>query len=93
MIIAAPIAEHFPLARTALSAGADVYLEKPPVTSLDDFDRGWDIIGLFVLAVVIAVPAALFVLYIVGGYIINRHREECPSCHRRRLRLVQAWRW
>ena len=53
----------------------------------------WDIIGLFVLAVVITVPAALFMLYIVGGYIIARHREECPSCHRRRLRVVQAWRW
>jgi predicted dehydrogenase len=43
VIIAAPIAEHFPLARTALSAGADVYLEKPPVTSLDDFDRLLDL--------------------------------------------------
>ena len=53
----------------------------------------WEIIGVFVLAVVIISPAALFVLYLVGGYIIDRHREECPSCQRRRLRLVQAWRW
>jgi predicted dehydrogenase len=37
VIIAAPLAEHFRLATVALSAGADVYLEKPPVASLDDF--------------------------------------------------------
>jgi predicted dehydrogenase len=37
VVIAAPIGAHFPLARTALSSDADVYLEKPPVTSLDDF--------------------------------------------------------
>ncbi|HWH99676.1 MAG TPA: Gfo/Idh/MocA family oxidoreductase, partial [Propionibacteriaceae bacterium] len=37
VVIAAPIGAHFPLASTALSSGADVYLEKPPVTSLDDF--------------------------------------------------------
>jgi predicted dehydrogenase len=42
-IIAAPIGEHFPLARTALSSGADVYLEKPPVTSLDDFGQLLDL--------------------------------------------------
>src|SRR5919112_1759283 len=39
VVIAAPIGEHFPLARTALTSGADVYLEKPPVTSLDQFGR------------------------------------------------------
>jgi predicted dehydrogenase len=41
--IAAPIGEHFRLARTALTSGADVYLEKPPVTSLDDFSRLLDL--------------------------------------------------
>jgi predicted dehydrogenase len=39
VIIAAPLSEHFGLAERALTAGADVYLEKPPVTSLDDFTR------------------------------------------------------
>ncbi|WP_198410043.1 DUF6807 family protein [Microlunatus flavus] len=34
VVVAAPIGAHFPLTRTALLAGADVYLEKPPVTSL-----------------------------------------------------------
>jgi predicted dehydrogenase len=37
VIIAAPLGEHFRLAKIALAAGADVYLEKPPVASLDDF--------------------------------------------------------
>jgi predicted dehydrogenase len=37
VVIAAPLSEHFPLACTALTAGADVYLEKPPVTSTEDF--------------------------------------------------------
>jgi predicted dehydrogenase len=37
VVIAAPLAEHFRLANIALSAGADVYLEKPPLASLDDF--------------------------------------------------------
>jgi len=37
VVIAAPLAEHFRLADIALNAGADVYLEKPPVASLDDF--------------------------------------------------------
>jgi predicted dehydrogenase len=37
VIIAAPLAAHFDLARIALDSGADVYLEKPPVTSLDQF--------------------------------------------------------
>ena len=37
MIIAAPLGAHFQLATIALTAGADVYLEKPPVASLDDF--------------------------------------------------------
>ncbi len=39
VVVAAPLGAHFPLAHTALAAGADVYLEKPPVTSLDDFTR------------------------------------------------------
>jgi predicted dehydrogenase len=37
VIIAAPIADHFQLAQIALTSGADVYLEKPPVASMDDF--------------------------------------------------------
>ncbi len=37
VIIAAPLGAHFRLATLALNAGADVYLEKPPVASLDDF--------------------------------------------------------
>ena len=37
VIIAAPLAEHYQLAQVALTSGADVYLEKPPVASLDDF--------------------------------------------------------
>ena len=37
VVIAAPLGEHFRLATIALTAGADVYLEKPPVASLDDF--------------------------------------------------------
>jgi predicted dehydrogenase len=37
VIIAAPLGAHFRLATIALTAGADVYLEKPPVASLDDF--------------------------------------------------------
>ena len=37
VVVAAPLGAHFPLARIALTAGADVYLEKPPVTTLDDF--------------------------------------------------------
>jgi predicted dehydrogenase len=37
VIIAAPIAEHFRLAHMALTSGADVYLEKPPVATMDDF--------------------------------------------------------
>jgi predicted dehydrogenase len=43
VVIAAPLSEHFPLARTALTSGADVYLEKPPVTSLEDFTRLLDL--------------------------------------------------
>src|SRR5687768_1681793 len=37
VVIAAPLGEHFRLATIGLTAGADVYLEKPPVASLDDF--------------------------------------------------------
>ncbi len=43
VVIAAPLSEHFHLARTALIAGADVYLEKPPVTSMEDFTRLLDL--------------------------------------------------
>ena len=39
VIIAAPIGEHFRLAQIALTSGADVYLEKPPVASMDDFTK------------------------------------------------------
>lgn len=43
VVVAAPMGAHFALARTALTAGADVYLEKPPVTSLADFRRLLDL--------------------------------------------------
>jgi predicted dehydrogenase len=36
VIIATPIDTHLPLAQQALAAGAHVYLEKPPVPSLED---------------------------------------------------------
>jgi predicted dehydrogenase len=39
VVIAAPIAEHVQLAQLALSGGADVLLEKPPVAAMDDFTR------------------------------------------------------
>ncbi|MGG7462993.1 Gfo/Idh/MocA family protein [Plantibacter sp. YIM 135347] len=39
VIIATPISTHFQLATEALKAGVDVYLEKPPVTSLADLDE------------------------------------------------------
>ena len=39
VIIAAPIGAHFRLAQIALTSGADVYLEKPPVSLMDDFTR------------------------------------------------------
>ena len=39
MIIATPIHTHAPLAEEAFRAGAHVYLEKPPVASLAEFDR------------------------------------------------------
>lgn len=39
VIIATPLDTHFRLAELALRAGAHVYLEKPPVTSMADFDR------------------------------------------------------
>ena len=38
VVIAAPIGHHFRLAEIALTSGADVYLEKPPVASLEDFN-------------------------------------------------------
>ncbi|WP_341975526.1 Gfo/Idh/MocA family oxidoreductase [Microbacterium sp. LTA6] len=43
VIIATPLDTHFDLAARALRAGADVYLEKPPVTSISDFDRLLDL--------------------------------------------------
>jgi predicted dehydrogenase len=39
VIIAAPLSDHFQLGQLALTSGADVYLEKPPVASMDDFTR------------------------------------------------------
>lgn len=39
VIIATPIHTHAPLAEQALQAGKQVYLEKPPVASMTDFDR------------------------------------------------------
>ncbi len=39
VIIAAPLGDHFALASTALRARADVYLEKPPVATAEDFQR------------------------------------------------------
>jgi predicted dehydrogenase len=39
VVVAAPIGDHFRLADTALRAGADVLLEKPPVASVEDFRR------------------------------------------------------
>ena len=39
VVIAAPIAEHVRLAELALTGGADVLLEKPPVADFDDFTR------------------------------------------------------
>src|SRR5215212_5194116 len=43
VVVAAPLGEHFRLAKIALSAGADVYLEKPPVASIEHFTRLLDI--------------------------------------------------
>lgn len=43
VIIATPLDTHFSLAERALRAGVDVYLEKPPVTSISDFDRLLDL--------------------------------------------------
>ena len=37
VILATPIQTHVPLAKAALSAGADVYVEKPPAASLSQF--------------------------------------------------------
>lgn len=39
VIVATPIQTHAPLALTALQTDADLYLEKPPVASLADFNR------------------------------------------------------
>lgn len=38
VILATPIQTHAPLALTAIAAGADVYMEKPPVASMAQFD-------------------------------------------------------
>ncbi|MDQ0677146.1 putative dehydrogenase [Arthrobacter pascens] len=39
IIVATPIQTHAPLGLSALASGADLYLEKPPVASLADFNR------------------------------------------------------
>ncbi|UKA70479.1 DUF6807 family protein [Arthrobacter sp. FW306-06-A] len=39
VILATPIQSHAPLALAALSAGMDVYVEKPPVASLAQYDQ------------------------------------------------------
>lgn len=39
VILATPIQTHVPLAKAALSAGADVYVEKPPAASLSQFQE------------------------------------------------------
>lgn len=39
VILATPIQTHVPLAKAALSAGADVYVEKPPAASLPQFQE------------------------------------------------------
>ncbi|GAB5080075.1 Gfo/Idh/MocA family protein [Arthrobacter sp. AD-310] len=39
IIVATPIQTHAPLALAALATDADLYLEKPPVASLADYDR------------------------------------------------------
>jgi predicted dehydrogenase len=43
VVVAAPIAEHARLAELALTSGADVLLEKPPVAAFDDFTRLLDV--------------------------------------------------
>lgn len=44
VIIATPIQTHAPLTEQALRAGKHVYLEKPPVASMADFDRVVDLL-------------------------------------------------
>ncbi|MBE0010612.1 MULTISPECIES: DUF6807 family protein [unclassified Arthrobacter] len=39
VVIATPIQSHAPLARTAFTLGSDVYLEKPPVASMAQFEE------------------------------------------------------
>lgn len=39
IIVATPIQTHAPLGLAAMATGADLYLEKPPVASLADFNR------------------------------------------------------
>jgi len=43
VVVAAPIGEHARLAEQAMSAGADVLLEKPPVAAMADFLRLLDV--------------------------------------------------
>ncbi|GAA2173611.1 hypothetical protein GCM10009784_08580 [Arthrobacter parietis] len=38
VVIATPIQAHAPLAHAAIEAGADVYVEKPPVASMEQYD-------------------------------------------------------
>lgn len=38
VVIATPIQAHAPLAHTAIAASADVYLEKPPVASMEQYE-------------------------------------------------------
>lgn len=38
VVIATPIQAHAPLAHAAIAAGADVYLEKPPVASMEQYE-------------------------------------------------------
>jgi predicted dehydrogenase len=43
VIIATPPPSHLPIAAAAMRHGADIYLEKPPVTNLDEYQRLYDV--------------------------------------------------
>ncbi|MCH7230445.1 Gfo/Idh/MocA family oxidoreductase [Glycomyces sp. L485] len=43
VIIATPPPTHLPIASAAMRHGADVYLEKPPVASLDEYELLYDV--------------------------------------------------